>query len=570
MPNVVNITVVAHDKASGEINALSKGVGMAVGVATAGIIGLGAAALATGVKTAASLEQAQISYNTLLGSTDKAKAHLADLQKFAAATPFELPGLIQADRLLIGAGESADKTLKSLTAWGDASGALGQTQDQFSRTMLAVSQAMGAGKLQAGDLLQITEAGIPVWKLLSEALGKPEAEVRKLSQAGKLLTADVLPKLEKQMEKDYGGSMAKQSQTLNGLWSTFMDTMNMGLANALQPLIPILKDALPGAANALGVALRVLSSVIVGIIKGVQLMSQWMEQHKAVAITVAAVIGGILVAAFVAWAASAAAAAAATIAATWPILAIGAAIGLLVAGVIYAYKHWDWFKTAVDATVRFLRDVAWPVIKEVAVKIGQWVRIGIEAAVNAFKWLMGVVGDVIGWIQDHWTLVRFILLGPIGSAILWVVQHFGQIVTVVQGVVNDVRNAVSGVYHAIVDPFASAFNWVSSHRPNLGGLTSMLGFEHGGIVGAAATGGARGNLVQVGEHGRELVRLPFGSRVMSNPDTERMLSGGGGGSAGGGHVVIEWKGDAAALEFLRRMVRVYGGGNAQTALGRSL
>lgn len=43
----------------------------------------------------------------------------------------------------------------------------------------------------------------------------------------------------------------------------------------------------------------------------------------------------------------------------------------------------------------------------------------------------------------------------------------------------------------------------------------------GGIVGAAS-GGARGSWTLVGEHEPELVRLPFGSRVYSGPDTRRM------------------------------------------------
>ncbi|WP_411091370.1 hypothetical protein [Streptomyces sp. 049-1] len=44
----------------------------------------------------------------------------------------------------------------------------------------------------------------------------------------------------------------------------------------------------------------------------------------------------------------------------------------------------------------------------------------------------------------------------------------------------------------------------------------------GGIIGGAATGGARGSWTLVGEHEPELVRLPFGSRVYSGPDTRRM------------------------------------------------
>ncbi|MDN3244166.1 hypothetical protein [Streptomyces sp. ZSW22] len=47
------------------------------------------------------------------------------------------------------------------------------------------------------------------------------------------------------------------------------------------------------------------------------------------------------------------------------------------------------------------------------------------------------------------------------------------------------------------------------------------GKASGGIVGAAS-GGARGSWTMVGEHEPELVKLPFGSRVYSGPDTRRM------------------------------------------------
>ena len=45
----------------------------------------------------------------------------------------------------------------------------------------------------------------------------------------------------------------------------------------------------------------------------------------------------------------------------------------------------------------------------------------------------------------------------------------------------------------------------------------------GGIVGSfAASGGVRSGLTQVGEQGPELLDLPAGARVWSNPDSRRM------------------------------------------------
>lgn len=50
---------------------------------------------------------------------------------------------------------------------------------------------------------------------------------------------------------------------------------------------------------------------------------------------------------------------------------------------------------------------------------------------------------------------------------------------------------------------------------------ALGGKAAGGIVGAAASGGVRSNLTWVGEQGPELLDLPAGSRVWSNPDSKR-------------------------------------------------
>jgi tape measure domain-containing protein len=246
------------------IGVMGVAAGTAIGsLAASGVrsfAAMGVSAVTAGIQTAASMEQANIAFTSLLGSGQKSQAFLAKLSTFAAATPFELPGLIDASRQLIGVGQSADSVIPTLTAFGDASGALGLSQDNFNHIMMATTQAMSAGTLHAGDLLQMTEAGLPVWKLMSEALGKPVSELKKLSEQGKLLTKDVMPKLQAQMEKDYGGSMAKQSQTLTGLWSTLMDTFHQGMAKALIPMEPMLRAAIPGAANVMGKALGALGN----------------------------------------------------------------------------------------------------------------------------------------------------------------------------------------------------------------------------------------------------------------------------------------------------------------------
>lgn len=99
-------------------------------------------------------------------------------------------------------------------------------------------------------------------------------------------------------------------------------------------------------------------------------------------------------------------------------------------------------------------------------------------------------------------------------------------------------------------------------------LASAGRLAHGGIKGAA-NGGVRKNLTMVGEHGPELVRLPPGAHVRSNPDTRRDLRAASGGNGSGPNVLmLKSAGGAAAdlvLELLRAAVKPRGG-NVQLAV----
>src|SRR5690554_875617 len=166
----------AADGLSSKIVGIGRLAARAFRVAAVAGGALVSAGTAIGVRTAANLEQANIAFETLLGSGRKAQRFLRDLTKFAERTPFELPGLIDAARQLIGVGQSAESVIPTLRAWGNAAGALGLNQEQFNRVLIAVTQSMAKGKVQAEELMQITEAGVPIWPLLARAMGKTVPE----------------------------------------------------------------------------------------------------------------------------------------------------------------------------------------------------------------------------------------------------------------------------------------------------------------------------------------------------------------------------------------------------------
>lgn len=114
-----------------------------------------------------------------------------------------------------------------------------------------------------------------------------------------------------------------------------------------------------------------------------------------------------------------------------------------------------------------------------------------------------------------------------------------------------------------------------------GGMGGFQGHASGGITGAA-TGGVHSELRAVGEQGPELIKLPPGSHVYSNPDTTSMMAAGGihgarslghpSGAQGASNISLRFdpagthKMIRAIMESLRAEIRSEGG-NVQQVLG---
>jgi len=216
-----------------------------------------------GIQSAASLEQTQVAFTGLLGSSQQAEAFITRLQKFAAATPFEFPQLTTATQRLISLGQTGDQAIATLTSIGNAAAAVGVGGDAIEGVVTALAQIQAKGKLSAEELNQIAER-LPnldrgdIFDRLAAAMDKPRSEIQKLSDEG-LIPADVAIKaITDSMNNVPGaaGAMARQAQTLNGLFSTFKDTLRTTLVTGLQPIIPALKsglaDAVPVIQTAIG------------------------------------------------------------------------------------------------------------------------------------------------------------------------------------------------------------------------------------------------------------------------------------------------------------------------------
>jgi tape measure domain-containing protein len=129
----------------------------------------------------------------------------------------------------MGFGLSIEESRANLELLGNASQG---SSAKLNGLAVVLGQIKGAGKMDAKDMLQFVNQGVPMLQLLQESLGKTAEEIKDLRAAGKISYTDVanaLKKANKEGGMFYKG-MERQSKTLNGVFSTLKDNITLALA----------------------------------------------------------------------------------------------------------------------------------------------------------------------------------------------------------------------------------------------------------------------------------------------------------------------------------------------------
>ena len=189
--------------------------------------GLGVAGAAS-VKMAADFQVARKSMEVLTGSAEKAQKHLGDLERFAATTPFEFSGLVDASRRLQAFGFQAEDVIDILTTVGDASMALGKGQEGIDAITRALGQIQAKGKLSAEEMTsQLSETGLPAWQILADEMGKSVAEVQDMTTKGLISSQAAIDALLSGMRKRYGGMMEEMADEIPQQLSNAKDAVSV-------------------------------------------------------------------------------------------------------------------------------------------------------------------------------------------------------------------------------------------------------------------------------------------------------------------------------------------------------
>ena len=221
--------------------------------ATAGIGVLGAAAIAAGVSIlgvgaafakavskASEMETLQTAFIPLLGSASAAKERIAELAKFAADTPFEMPEVATASRTLETLTRGALSTGEGLRLVGDVASGTGSSFGDIAVTIGRLYDGLDSGRPVGEAMARLQELGA--------VSGSARGQLENLQATG-AKGADVWAVAAKELSR-FSGGMELQSKTWKGLRSTLSDNIGQAFAAFGAPLLetfkPILADIVAG------------------------------------------------------------------------------------------------------------------------------------------------------------------------------------------------------------------------------------------------------------------------------------------------------------------------------------
>lgn len=241
------------DKVKSSAGGLASGVGSMlsgfslVGGAINGVMSLGSAIASTATSMIGGnveMETYQTQLGTLLGGADAAKERITQLAKIGAETPFDLPQLVAAEKIMAGFGLTTEKTQqltgKSLDQYrqsiGDMAAATGAPLDEV--TLLWSKFGSGA----TGEAIsRLQELGIVTREQMA-AMGV------EFSKSGELVSPipEAMTIAMKLADQKMGGGMKALSSTFAGQMSTLADNFGQAKVILMQPIFDVLKTSLAG------------------------------------------------------------------------------------------------------------------------------------------------------------------------------------------------------------------------------------------------------------------------------------------------------------------------------------
>lgn len=245
------------EKVKAQFEAGSVAIGNIISGLVTKIASAGKGLIEQGVAYNAQIETYRTGLTNMLGDADKANTALENIKQDAARTPFDTASLVKANQYLIGAGENAEYSRKTILALGDAVSATGGGSAELERMAQNLQQVANVGKASSVDIKQFAFAGINIYQVLADYTGKSIQDVQNMTISYDLLTQSLQAAAEEGGR--YYNSMETQSETLKGSLSTLKD-------NASQ----LLGTVTEGLSSGLGEWMQGLNQIVIDLNEGIQ------------------------------------------------------------------------------------------------------------------------------------------------------------------------------------------------------------------------------------------------------------------------------------------------------------
>ena len=179
--------------------------------------------------TGGKFETLKVQLEAVMGTVEGGEAAFAWIENFTKNTPLQLDGVTNAFVKMKALGlDPMDGTMQKLT---DISSKLGGGQERLEGIILGVGQAWTKGKLQAEEANQLIERGVPVWDLMSKAIGKTTAELQVMARKGQLGREQIKLLIDEIGASSEGAAQAQMKtwagviSNLQDTWTTFLNTI---------------------------------------------------------------------------------------------------------------------------------------------------------------------------------------------------------------------------------------------------------------------------------------------------------------------------------------------------------
>lgn len=512
-------------------------------LAVLGGIGAGLAALGVAsVKAGACLQSTKTAFTNMLGSAEKAQDFLGKMQGFAAKTPFEFSQVSQAAQKFIAFGFSAEQVIPTLTAVGDAAAGVGLGAEGINRITLALGQMAAKSKVQAGEMMQLTETGIPAWKMLADQIGVSVPEAMDRVSKGAIDAATGITALVSGMEQSFGGMMDQQSETISGTWSTLMDGLEQSAAQVGLQIAEALN--LPGIFQSLGDMLTNFAATVQSSGLTEALMTAIPPEFQAGILLIVSTLTGLAIPAiglFVTKVTLMAAPFLAAVAAAAPFIGVAAAMatalyaiwksGMTVEDVLGTMGiKMETVTRAVDAVQAMMSAAAQSIIANLQALEPVFTLVAAvmgAAFYAALQVIGGVVNGVLNFISVLSECVTWIL-----NAFTYLVEGIGSCIDEVGSILSDMAGSIlpswaSSGLSTIANFVSEAISWLSSLIQKILETNNALG-----SIGGESSGGGGGGGSAPAK--REFKLPDFSNLRGGGTDIPAPAGGGGGGGSGGG------------------------------------